>query len=285
MALDVVPSEITQMRKRESTNRRSRRQILAQGGASAASGTLGHVRENKQARFSGRQKPIPLSPAKAGSQILLGTSPRAALRFTSFSFACPGLNSAVRFADLLSHSARGRACLRFSVLLLVSLFAACNRGSGGGISAVPGGFPTSATPAEISSSAQVVKVATSPVQLAASGSVNAVLRLSISPGYHINANPATFSYLIATEVTPKKVEGIEAGKPSYPAAKKQKFEFAEEPLAVYEGDTTISLSLRAGPNVQPGSRSLPVTVRVQACDNEKCYPPANVDVTIPIEVK
>lgn len=160
----------------------------------------------------------------------------------------------------------------------------CSRNNG--ISSGTGGWPpSSATPAEISSSAQVVKVATSPVQLAANGSANAVLRLSISPGYHINANPATFPYLIATVVTSGKVEGIEAGKPSYPSARKQKFEFAEEPLAVYEGDTTITLSLQAGPKTQPGSRSLPVTVTVQACDNEKCYPPANVDAIIPIEVK
>jgi thioredoxin:protein disulfide reductase len=172
----------------------------------------------------------------------------------------------------------------FLICAVAIILSGCSRNNG--ISAGTGGWPaSSATPAEISSSAQVVKVATSPVQLAANGSGNAVLRISISPGYHINANPATFPYLIATAVTSGNADGIEAGKPSYPAAKKQKFQFAEEPLAVYEGDTTISLSLLAGPNTQPGSRGLPVTVRVQACDNEKCYPPANVDATIPIEVK
>lgn len=169
-------------------------------------------------------------------------------------------------------------------LIIVSVFAGCNRGSG--ISSGTGGLPSSSvTPAEISSSAQVVKVATSRVDLTANGSANAVLRLSISPGYHINANPATFPYLIATAVTSGKAEGIEAGKPGYPAARKQKFEFAEEPLSVYEGDTTITLSLQAAPKTQAGPRSLPITVTVQACDNEKCYPPANVVAAIPIEVK
>jgi DsbC/DsbD-like thiol-disulfide interchange protein len=173
----------------------------------------------------------------------------------------------------------------FFIWAVAIILSGCTRNNGGTGSGTGGGTSSSATPAEISSSAQVVKVVASPVQLAANGSANAVLRLSISPGYHVNANPASFSYLIATAVTPGKAEGIEAGKPGYPAAKKQKFEFEEEPLLVYEGDTTITLSLRAESNAQPGSRQLPVTVRVQACDNEKCYPPANVEATIPIEVK
>src|SRR5260370_23465606 len=59
---------------------------------------------------------------------------------------------------------------------------------------------SSPSPAAISSSAQVVKVTTQPVSIAANGSADALVRLSISPGFHINANPATFHYLIATEV-------------------------------------------------------------------------------------
>src|SRR5256885_14591491 len=43
-----------------------------------------------------------LSPAKAGSQSFIACLPRAALRFTSFRFACPGLNSAASFAGSLS---------------------------------------------------------------------------------------------------------------------------------------------------------------------------------------
>jgi hypothetical protein len=46
-----------------STSRRSRRQNVAQGEASVASGTLGSIRLFTKARFSGRKT---LSPAKAG---------------------------------------------------------------------------------------------------------------------------------------------------------------------------------------------------------------------------
>lgn len=106
--------------------------------------------------------------------------------------------------------------------------------------------------------------------------------LVIQDGYHVNANPATFPYLIATEVTIDKVEGLEFGKPIYPAAEKKKFEFADQPLAVYQGQVTIKLPFTA---TTKGERSVPYHVRVQACDNEKCFPPATLNGSTSVGVQ
>ena len=111
------------------------------------------------------------------------------------------------------------------------------------------------------------------------------MTLSISPGYHVNANPATFSYLIPTAVNPGKAAGVIAGKPIYPSAQKKKFQFAEEPLAVYEGEVQIKLPLRVEANATKGARSLPIEVRVQACDSEKCYAPDTLKTTVAVDVK
>lgn len=92
-----------------STSQRSGRQSLAQGAASQASGNPGHDPVFTSTRFSGRKN---LSTAKAGLGIFFGTVPRAALRFTSFRFAYPGLNSAAGYAGSVS-------------LLLLSLTIAC----------------------------------------------------------------------------------------------------------------------------------------------------------------
>jgi hypothetical protein len=137
----------------------------------------------------------------------------------------------------------------------------------------------------IASSAQVVQVSSSPVTIAANGSGDAVVKLSIRAGFHINANPATFPYLIATELESTDFSGIKADKPAYPAAEKKKFQFADQPLAVYEGDVSIKLPLRASGDAKQGQISLPIKIRVQACDEEKCYPPATVDSTVTVEVK
>lgn len=146
--------------------------------------------------------------------------------------------------------------------------------------------PSSPSPAPgISSSADIVKVHSTAASIPAGGSVDATVTLSISAGFHVNANPATFSYLISTEVTTGTLEGITAAKPIYPKAEKRKFMFANEPLAVYEGDAQIRLPLRAEKNAAKGARSLPVYARVQACDHEQCFPPATLTTTMAVEVK
>ena len=136
----------------------------------------------------------------------------------------------------------------------------------------------------VRSSADVVKVSTPNLSISVGGKADAIIALSISPGYHVNANPATFDYLIATNVTAGKSEGLSTGKPVYPAAEKKKFQFAEAPLAVYEGEVQIKLPLTAAANAS-GVRSLPVDVRVQACDQEKCFPPDTLHTTLAVEVK
>jgi len=134
---------------------------------------------------------------------------------------------------------------------------------------------------QVSSSDQVVKayahfIPTAPTP----GSVELV----ISPGFHVNANPATFSYLIATEVQPGKADGITvADKLTYPPGKMETFPFADQPLAVYEGSVTIPIPITPAPGAR-GQRSIPFKIRVQACDSEQCYPPATLDASLPIDL-
>jgi DsbC/DsbD-like thiol-disulfide interchange protein len=187
--------------------------------------------------------------------------------------------------DSLSHKSKN--FYRLLIFLIVAcVCTGCSRQSSGGISSGTGGLPASpATPAEISSSAQVVKVITEPVRTSSGSSAEAIIKLAITSGYHVNANPATYSYLIATEIKLENSEEVTAGTATYPAGTKQKFEFAEEPLAVYEGNVEVKLPLKIGATAATGARNVPLTVRVQACDTEKCFPPATLNATIPVEVK
>jgi hypothetical protein len=139
-----------------------------------------------------------------------------------------------------------------------------------------------------------VKITAAPVSISSGGSAEAVVTLSISPGFHINANPATFPYLIATELKaiPEPDNPIATETPVYPSPVKKKFVFADQPLAVYEGDAIIRLPLHfasAGKSyvrVTSGAHlSQPITLTVQACDEEKCYPPATLNSTISVTVK
>ena len=145
-----------------------------------------------------------------------------------------------------------------------------------------GAAPSQTGQREVRSSADVVSFGGTGTAISGDSNGEALVMLTIEAGYHVNANPATYPYLIATEVTAGKVEGIEVGKAVYPPAKKQKFEFADEPLAVYEGQVEVRLPIKVA---SKGSRSLPLNVRIQACDHEKCFPPASLKTNVSVEVK
>jgi len=145
-----------------------------------------------------------------------------------------------------------------------------------------GPAPSQPSQREVRSSADVVSFGGTGTAMSGDNNGEALVMLNIESGYHVNANPATYPYLIATEVTADKVEGIEVGKAAYPPAKKQKFEFADEPLAVYEGQVEVRLPIKVA---SKGSRALPLNVRVQACDHEKCFPPASLKTNVSVEVK
>ena len=162
-----------------------------------------------------------------------------------------------------------------ALCLLLLFLAGCPKPKPSGETLSSGGPPP------VTSSENVVHLGGAGAGMSAAGSLNFEILLRIDDGYHINANPATFAYLIATEVKTDKVEGLEVGKPIYPAAVKRKFQFAEQPLAVYEGNVNVTLPLVAHSS---GTKALVTSIRVQACDQEKCFPPATLHATYPISV-
>jgi hypothetical protein len=133
--------------------------------------------------------------------------------------------------------------------------------------------------------ADVVRVETPSIEIKAGSSGEAAVKLTIANGYHINANPPSFSYLKATELSIEPGSGITPGKPVYPSSVTRKFAFSKDPLAVYEGETAIKLPLTAAGNAQKGAQTLKGKLRIQACDEEACYPPRIVETAIQVTVK
>lgn len=143
---------------------------------------------------------------------------------------------------------------------------------------------TGSDPPQIAST-DVVEVKPDEVTLAKGESGYALVRLQIRNGYHINANPPTYSYLKATEIELTPANGISVDFVSYPDALVKKFEFAEEPLKVYEGETILKVMLKAGPAAEAGRHNLSGKLRVQACDDTVCYAPGTMDLSVPVSVK
>jgi DsbC/DsbD-like thiol-disulfide interchange protein len=110
------------------------------------------------------------------------------------------------------------------------------------------------------------------------------LLLDINSGYHINSNRPTDKNLIATALTLDRADGVSASAVVYPKAKQRKFQFSSKPLSVYEGRVELRFGIRATASAQAGQRTLRGKLRVQACNEEACLRPQNVNVEIPIEV-
>ena len=151
--------------------------------------------------------------------------------------------------------------------------------------AEPSGSPQQPVEGKRIASVDVVQATPQPFAVSAGSSGEATVRLTIQSGYHVNANPPTYPYLKATELEIAPDDGISVGQVKYPAALNKKFLFAEKPLAVYEGETELKAAIVADKSAKPGERSLSAKLRIQACDEQVCYPPGTLNLSIPVSIK
>jgi DsbC/DsbD-like thiol-disulfide interchange protein len=134
-------------------------------------------------------------------------------------------------------------------------------------------------------SVDVVKATPQQITLAAGESADAVVRLQITNGYHVNANPPSQPYLKPTEIEIPPAQGISVEFITYPDPLVKTFAFSETPLKVYEGETDLKVRLKADKSAAPGVRNLSAKLRVQACDDKVCYAPGAKDLVVPVNVK
>lgn len=130
-----------------------------------------------------------------------------------------------------------------------------------------------------------MKLSTPETSLAQGASAEAIVRLTIDNGYHVNANPPTLPYLIPTELEITPADGLAVDFITYPEGLTKKFSFAEEPLSVYEGQTDLKVRLTATKAAPAGTHNLSAKLRVQACDDQICYAPGSIDLKLPVNIK
>jgi hypothetical protein len=100
-----------------------------------------------------------------------------------------------------------------------------------------------------------------------------LITLRIDPGYHINANPASDDYLIATSVA---FAGPVPEHIVYPPGIPFKPAFADDPINVYDG--TVVVAATFAPGALDRTHELGFTVTAQACTKNICLPPDDIAV-------
>lgn len=104
-----------------------------------------------------------------------------------------------------------------------------------------------------------------------------LITVAVDKGYHINANPASFDFLIPTSV---KFAGLRSPEVAYPAPVRFKSTFAPEALNVYEGAVKLIASFPK--DTLPKRETLRGVVTAQACDARVCLPPSDVPFSIAV---
>ena len=168
------------------------------------------------------------------------------------------------------------------LVVLIGLAASCTKHPTAENSPAPTNSPGAS---QVRNSTDVVKVSAEPAEIARNQTSDVSVKLSIQKGFHVNANPPTFAYLKATELEFPQSPELSVSFIVYPDPITKSFAFAEKPLAVYEGDTTLKVKLKADKSAKVGTQNLSGKLRVQACDDQVCYAPGTLDVNLPLTIK
>jgi hypothetical protein len=109
------------------------------------------------------------------------------------------------------------------------------------------------------------------------------VRVQVKEGLHIQGNILKDESLIPTTLTFTNEEGLEAGRPIFPPAKKFQLEGAEQSLEVFDGSFEIVLALRTE-GLKKGVYQLEASLHYQACDARTCFSPKTKTFFIPVKV-
>ncbi|MFN3346499.1 MAG: cytochrome c biogenesis protein CcdA, partial [Candidatus Bipolaricaulaceae bacterium] len=128
---------------------------------------------------------------------------------------------------------------------------------------------------------QVVVVPPEPVP--PGGETQALIRLDIFPGWHINAHAPSQAFLIPTRLELHWPPGFSAEE-RWPAPEVRKLRIADVALELYEGLIEVGLRIRVGSDVVPTIYRVKGRLHYQACNDEVCVPPTRVEFELPVEV-
>ena len=167
----------------------------------------------------------------------------------------------------------------------MTLLASCGGAGEGDRNAAPANAARTPEQAAAAPGADAVRASVSEVKLAAGGSGEAVVRLNIADGFHVNSNAPGDKFVIPTRLEAAPAAGIKAGAARYPEGVRKKFPFSEQPLSVYEGEVAIRLPLSAEAGASKGRHTVSADLTVQPCDDRECFPPRKVNAAVPVVVE
>jgi DsbC/DsbD-like thiol-disulfide interchange protein len=106
--------------------------------------------------------------------------------------------------------------------------------------------------------------------------------ITFSEGLHGYQNPPSKDYLIPVSVS-ITTKGAKLKPIKYPAGQDETVGGETKPVRVYEGTVKIPVSLTVPKKA--GKLKLDFMVHYQQCNQQNCFPPSDVAVSVPVTVK
>ncbi len=103
------------------------------------------------------------------------------------------------------------------------------------------------------------------------------LVITIKEPFHINSEAPLEDFLVPTAIVFKDAPGIRYGIPEFPQAETRSLSFSNLPLEVYEGTFTVFCTLTLDPSVSESDLTVSGTIQYQACDDNACLPPGELE--------
>jgi thiol:disulfide interchange protein len=107
--------------------------------------------------------------------------------------------------------------------------------------------------------------------------IRVAIRVSLPEGFHVQSNRPRDATLIPTRLTVDAPAGVTPNEVVYPPSSDLNQVGQTQPLAVFEKDFAIGVTLTVADSMPPGDASVPVHLYYQTCDANLCYPPATAD--------
>ena len=122
------------------------------------------------------------------------------------------------------------------------------------------------------------------LSLSPGASADTEIRIIVTEGFHVQANPAANEFLIPLALTFESGHDVEVSEIRYPPGEPYRLQGAVEDLLVYGDTFAVPVSVQASAAAGEGAVAVPGQLRYQACNDHLCLTPATLTFDLKVQI-
>lgn len=130
-----------------------------------------------------------------------------------------------------------------------------------------------------------IRVSVSPAEAAHGKKVELTVTLQIDAGWHLYADNPDADFVTPTQVNVSSDGPITAAAVRLPDGEAKADPVLKQTLQIYRGTQTVRVPVSVDAQAEPGEATVRVTVKFQACDDQRCLQPQSKAFQLPIRIR